>query len=358
MGTVVALTTVLMVLLSGLSVGLVNDGVSGLQRLPVTSFAFQADVEKSSAFSRSVVEVAAAEAWADQPGVAAAAPFGNTLVNGRTDEGVEIDLALFGVEQGSFLDPAAETGEALTGDGQVVLSESASEGIAVGDTVVLEPSGQELEVVGLLGGQHTFGHVDVGYVTLHSWQQAKAGLGDGDTLPRRISHEATAIAVQADPGAAIDLAAGDEAAATSSMTLEDSFDASPGYSAETSTLQLIQVFLYLISALVVGAFFTVLTIQRKPEIAVLRALGASTHYLLRESLLQSVVLLGASIGVGVAAGLGLGAAVGATDMPFALEGVPIAVATLLLLVLGVAGAAVAVLRITRVDPLSALGGNR
>jgi putative ABC transport system permease protein len=60
---------------------------------------------------------------------------------------------------------------------------------------------------------------------------------------------------------------------TTSMTLKESFDASPGYTAETSTLQLIQVFLYLISALVVGAFFTVLTIQRRGEIAVLRALG-------------------------------------------------------------------------------------
>ena len=359
MGAVVALITVLMVMLSGLAVGLVNDGVSGLQRLPVTSFAFQAGVEKSSAFSRSVVAVDAADAWAEQPGVADATPFGNTLVNGRTDKGAEIDLALFGVEPGSFLDPATATGEPLAADGQVVLAESAAtEGIALGDTVVLEPSGQELAVVGFLGGQHTFGHVDVGYVTLRSWQQAKAGLGDGEPLPQRVLQEATAVAVRAEPGAEVDLPAGDAAAATTSMTLEDSFGASPGYSAETSTLRLIQAFLYLISALVVGAFFTVLTIQRKGEIAVLRALGASTHYLLRESLLQSVVLLVASATVGIVAGLGLGAAIGTTDMPFALETGPIAAATVLLLVLGVAGAGVAVLRITRIDPLAALGENR
>ena len=45
-------------------------------------------------------------------------------------------------------------------------------------------------------------------------------------------------------------------------------------------------------------------------------------------------------------------------MPFALEAGPIAAAAALLLVLGVLGAGVAVLRITRVDPLAALGGNR
>jgi putative ABC transport system permease protein len=62
--------------------------------------------------------------------------------------------------------------------------------------------------------------------------------------------------------------------------------------------------------------------------------------------------------VGVAVGLGLGGAVSATEMPFALEAGPILGATALLIVLGMAGAAVAVLRITRVDPLTALGGNR
>ncbi|WP_239079915.1 hypothetical protein [Paractinoplanes brasiliensis] len=41
-GSVVALVAVLVVILSGLSSGLVNDGVSGLQRLPVTAFAFDA----------------------------------------------------------------------------------------------------------------------------------------------------------------------------------------------------------------------------------------------------------------------------------------------------------------------------
>ena len=358
MGAVVALISVLMVLLSGLSVGLVNDGVSGLQKLPVTSFAFQDDVEKGSAFSRSIVDVDEATAWAEQSGVAEAAPFGNTLVNGKTDT-VEIDLALFGVERDSFLDPDVAEGTGLAGDGEVVLSGTAAdEGVAIGDTVVLEPSGQELSVVGFLDGQHTFGHVDVGYVTLLSWQQAKAGLADGDELSPRVRAEATAIAVRSEGGADVDLAAGDRAAGTTSMTLEESYGASPGYTAETSTLQLIQVFLYLISALVVGAFFTVLTIQRRGEIAVLRALGASTGYLLRESLLQSVLLLVGSIGVGVGVGLGLGAAITATEMPFALEVGPIIGASVLLLVLGVVGAAVAVLRITRVDPLTALGGNR
>lgn len=359
MGVVVALIALLTVLLSGLSVGLVNDGVSGLMRLPVTSLAFQHEVDKDAAFSRSVVNVEAVPTWAAQPGVAEAAPFGNTLVNGRTDRGVEIDLALFGVEVGSFLDPDVAQGRRLAGEGEVVVSATAAEeGIAVGDTVVVEPTGTALTVVGVLADQHTYGHVDVGYLPLRSWQEVKAGVRAGDVPPDRIYREITAVAVRAAAGAEVDLTAGDEAAGTTSMTREDSYGASPGYTAETSTLRLIQGFLYAISALVVGAFFTVLMVQRRQEIAVLRALGASTRYLLRDSLLQSAALLVLSAGAGVAIGVGAGAAIASTRMPFVLEAGPILAATALLILLGVAGAAVAVLRITRVDPLIALGSNR
>lgn len=359
MGAVIALIAILMVLLSGLAVGLTNDGVSGLQKMDVTSFAFQKDVSEGSAFSRSAVDPAAVEAWQNQPGVADAVPFGNTLVNARTNQGVEVDLALFGVEQGSYIDPEVAQGEQISGEGQVVISETAAEdGIDIGDIIILDPTGVELEVVGILEGQHTFGHVDVGYLSLKSWQEIAAGMRPGDDVPDRVYQQFTAVAVQAESGENLDLASGDAAAGTTSLTREDSYNASPGFTAETSTLQLIQGFLYGISALVVGAFFTVLTIQRQPEIAVMRAMGASTRYLLRDSLMQSLVLLVVSASIGIAIGLAAGAAIANTSMPFAIEYGPIIGATALLLVLGLIGAGVAIVRITRVDPLTALGGNR
>lgn len=359
MGVVVALIAILMVLLSGLSVGLVNDGVSGLQRLPVSALAFQHDVSKDAAFTRSVVDSDAVATWNEQPGVAEAAPFGTTLVNTRTSEGVEVDLALFGVEVGSFLNPDVAEGSRVAGPDEVVVSPTAVEkGVRIGDTIVLEPAGTRLRVVGVLAQQHTFGHVDVGYLPLRTWQEIHAGVRAGDVVPERVYHEVTAVGIRTADGADLDLAAGDKAAGTTSMTLKQSFGASPGYTAETSTLMLIRAFLYAISALVVGAFFTVLTIQRTQEIAVLRAMGASTAYLLRDSLLQSVVLLVLSAGAGVGIGLAAGAAISSTPMPFALEAGPIVAAAALLVSLGVTGAAVAVLRITRVDPLTALGGSR
>jgi putative ABC transport system permease protein len=359
MGLVVCLIAVLMVMLSGLSVGLVNDGVSGLKALPVTSFAFAPGVQSDAAFSRSVVDVEAADRWRSRPAVAEAAPFGNTLINARSDRGTEIDLALFGVEPDSFLAPKPSAGAGLSGqeNGIVVSSTAIENGLRIGDTVTVDRLGTQLTVVGELADQHTFGHVDVAYVALPVWQRIKAGAAPDDAVPAHALLEATAIAVRAASGQAVDLAAGDRAAGTESMTLQESFGASPGYTAATSTLPLIQVFLYAIAALVVGAFFTVWTIQRKQEIAVMRAMGAPTTYLLRDGLSQAFLLLVAAIGAGVAVGVGVGGLVG-TGVPFALAPGSVGLAAVLLLVLGLGGAAAAVARIAAVDPLTALGANR
>ncbi len=359
MGAVVALIAVLMVMLSGLSVGLVRDGVSGLQKLPVTSFALERGVQHDSAFSRSVVEMSAVDAWRSRPGVAEAAPYGNTLITATSDRGVDIDLALFGVAPESFLAPKVSEGSRLNGaDGIVVSGTALDAGLRLGDTITVDRLGTKLRVIGALEGQHTFGHVDVAYVPLPAWQRIKAGAAPGDAVPAHATREITAVAVRAEPGASVDLTAGDAAAGTESLTLEQSYGASPGYTAETSTLQLIQGFLYAISALVVGAFFAVWAIQRKHEVAVLRAMGASRSWLLRDALTQAFILLLAAVAIGAGIGVGLGSLVTGGGAPFALSAPSITTAAAGLVLLGLLGAGTAVARIASIDPATALGGNR
>jgi putative ABC transport system permease protein len=360
MGGVVALIAVLVVLLSGLSSGLVNDGVSGLQRIPATAFAFAGGTKTDSAFSRSTIDLAQVGIWKAQPGVADAAPFGNLLVNAKTDRGQPVDLALFGVDPRSFLAPKVADGADLgtTANGIVVSKTLLDAGVRIGDVITVDRLGTALTVIGATADQHTFGHVDVAYVPLPLWQTLHAGAGPHDVVRAGADQEATAVALLAADGRAINLAAGDAAAGTTSMTLAASFAASPGFTAETSTLMLIQAFLYAISALVVGAFFTVWTIQRTGELAVLRAMGASTGYLLRDGLTQAFVVLAGATSVGIAVGVGGGSLLSGTSMPFALETPAITLGALLLVVLGMIGATAAIVRIARIDPRAALGGQR
>lgn len=364
MGGVVALIAVLMVLLSGLSSGLVNDGVSGLKAMPATAFAFNEGTKTDNAFSRSVVDENQARIWSEQPGVAEAALMGTAMMNGTTGSGTQVDLALFGVDTDSFLAPQIGAGRGIEAANEIVVSSTAAdEGVDIGDVVTLERIGVELTVVGYTDGQATFGHVDLAYLPLDTWQYLASGRSTpGAPTAEAVSGSgfdtASTVALKARDGEDIDFAAGDAAAGTVTSTLTESFNASPGYSAETMTLEMIQVFLYAICALVVGAFFTVWTIQRKHELAVLRAIGASTGYLLRDGLLQAAIILVTATLAGIAAGLAMGAGLTGTAMPFALEAAPIATATLLTILLGLAGAAIAIVRISRVDPLAALGGQR
>lgn len=363
MGAVVALIAVLMVMLSGLSTGLVNDGVSGLKSLPVTAFAFNEGTKTDNAFSRSVVDADQLAAWRAQPGVAAAEPVGAGMTNATTEDGKQVDLSLFGINPDSFLAPAVSDGQAITGLNGIVVSATAREdGMKLGTVLTLDRLDTELTVVGFTESQATFGHVDMAFLPLDTWRlitsgMARPGIPTQEQVAALDFDVSSVIALQAEDGVELDTVAGDLAASTKTVGLKESFNSSPGYEAETLTLSMIQVFLYAICALVVGAFFTVWTIQRQHELAVLRAVGASGGYLLRDGLAQAAILLVAFTALGVGVGVGLGGIM-PEGMPFALEAQPIVLATGLTIGLGLIGAAVSVLRITRIDPINALGGQR
>lgn len=355
MGAVIALIAVLTVILTGFANGLVRSGISGLQRLPATDLAFQRGVP-GDLFSRSTVEDSAYQTWRHTPGVRDAALYGNSLAHARIERnGAELDLALFGTEPGSFIAPRPRDGQPLgtTDDGVLVSAELVQKkGARIGDELVIDRIGTRIRIIGTLGDL-SFGHVPVVWAPLRVWQTVHYGLPG--TPPERAFEQATAVALRLGPK--VNTHAADARAGTHSMPTDESYGQSPGYTAETGTMTLIRVFLYVISMLVVGAFFVVWTVQRRAELALVKALGGSNRYLLRDALAQVAVVLvtGSAVGAGVGTALGLAMAGSA---PFTLEFSSVAVATALLVVLGVLGALVAVRRVTSSDPLLALGGNR
>lgn len=359
MGAVVALISVLTVLLSGLASGLVVDGVSGLMRSPIQVVAFSEGTKTDSAFTRSEVTSEQRDAWAARPDVGEAELLGTAIVNAKNEDGAAIDLTLFGVEPQGFVAPPAAEGRDLTVPGEAVLSVSAKdEGVELGDVITIDRIGTQLTVVGFTADQRTFGHMDIAFVPLRTWQEVHAGSVAGATPGAAAYDVASVVAIRGVDGATPDLTAGDAAAGTSARSITAAFDSSPGYTAELMTMKLIQFFLYGISALVVGAFFTLWTVQRTRELAVMRAIGASTRFLLTDGVLQAAVLLVGSVAVGTGIGVGFGAMLQGTQMPFVLQTGDILTGCLLLLTLGLAGAGVATARISSVDPVTALGENR
>ncbi|MCC6226576.1 MAG: ABC transporter permease [Microthrixaceae bacterium] len=343
LGVVIALVAVLSTVLSGLATGLVTDGISGLRALPFEHLAFQRGADAT--FSRSTLRPAALEKFEALSGVEAT-EVGSSFVNAASmDGGPSLDLALFGLSADSFLVERPEARAALADTpGLVLASELRDEGVEVGDRYSLGGSNLVLPVVGFTFAG-TYGHAPIAFTSLATWQQIQFGSGaDG---------RYSAIALRGGSNDALDAAA--SATETDVLTKEAAFGGSPGYTAETTTMSLIRGFLLVISALVIGAFFTVLTVQRTRQIGLLKAMGASNGYVLRDGIGQMAILVSAATLGGVAIGCALVLAVGRTKAPVELNVASVATVALSLIVAGVGGSLVAFRRVTQIEPAIALG---
>ena len=136
------------------------------------------------------------------------------------------------------------------------------------------------------------------------------------------------------------------------------YEASSGYREEVATVQMIQTFLIVISALVIGAFFTVWTIQRTREIGLIKALGGSNWYLLRDALGQVIILMLVGTTVGTSLAFWLGRRFVESGNPFVLNPDTALLSSLLLIGAGLVGSAISIRLITRIDPIIALGTER
>lgn len=342
---VIVMITLLVGLLSGLTAGLGRQNTSLITDLPATMIAFEApSADQKLSYSTSTVTERQWQQWATTPGVSRVEPLGVTTTTATTADR-QVGVTAVGVQPGSALAPD----HTRIDDHSAVLSSTAAANLGTrpGDTVTL--AGQELTVAAVSGDAH-FSHTPVIWTSLHTWQKATPATRSGDGL--------TATVIALNTTADADLAAADAAAGTRTVSTVDSLSAIGAYDSENGSLQLMRGFLFAISALVIGAFFTVWTVQRRGDIALLKALGASTANLLRDALGQAVVLLAAGTAFGTAGTVAVGALVTGSTVPFLLTPTTVLVPAGVIIVLGVLGAALSVRRITTVDPLTALGSAR
>jgi len=129
----------------------------------------------------------------------------------------------------------------------------------------------------------------------------------------------------------------------------------PGYSAQNTTFGFMIGFLMIIAVVVIAVFLYILTMQKLPNYAVLRAQGIPARFLVTTTLGQALVL--------VVSGLALGAFLTFATMRLLPLGVPISFNLPLLagvtggiLLTGILGALIPVKLILKVDPVTVIGG--
>lgn len=344
-GLVVVLVALLTTVLGGLANGLVSDGISGIRALPFDHLAFEHG--SKATFSRSTVTPEALATWRKVPGVEAT-PVGVSFVNAKSDNHTpDLDIALFGVEPDSFLVQRADARAALGGKPGLVLSgELAHEGIAVGDRYTFTASGVTLPVVGFTF-PGSYGHAAIAYTSLDTWQTLTYGNDPGGRF--------SAIALDLPDGMNAAARAAATVTGTEVKTKAESYAGSPGFTAEQSTMSLIRGFLVVISALVVGAFFTVLIVQRTRQVGLLKAMGASSWYVIRDGLAQMLIVVTAATLLGTALGAGVITAMSNGSAPVELVPSTVLGGIVGLIVAGALGSLVPLKRITTIEPAIALG---
>src|SRR5690625_1817 len=339
---VIALLTLLLVLLTGLTRGLAHQNISAIEALPADRIVLTPTLGDEISCSDSQVDTEQAAVWENTAGLETE-PLSVGQMRIETDSAVT-SLALFGTDPDGQVASGLPT---VPAEGEVLLPEGIATDldVASGDTVAV--NGQELTVIGTVPTDW-YSHSPVGYV--HSDSFGAVAHQAEDTV-------GSALLVRAGSG---DLeAAADSAAAesgTQAVTISDSLQGLPSYSSENGSLTLIQAFIYGISALVTVAFLSVWTIQRTRDIAVLRALGATARYVLRDTVGQAAILLAVGAAIGGTVG-GLGGAALSAVAPFEASTVTVLLPVAGVLVIGLIGSVIATRRVTRIDPLLALGGN-
>lgn len=331
-GVVVALITLLVGFLSGLTGGLAAQNVSAVLSIPADRIVLQQPATGSPSFSTSSLNPDTVRQWQDAPGVESVTPIGISQTRAaRAGSEEPTGVALFGQPSG-------------LAEGEVELSSGAAEALdaQVGDTVTI--NSQDVTVAAV-GEDLWYSHTPVITMSPPTWSELSQRVGG--------TGEPTMLAVTGEP----DWADVDKQAGTVAQTPLASLSALDAFSSEVGSLGLMIAMLFGISALVVGAFFTVWTMQRAGDIAVLKALGASTASLVRDALGQALIVLAVGIGVGLIAVVCLGVAAGQA-LPFVLSPLTTLAPAAILALLGLLGAAFALRIVTSADPLTALGSNR
>lgn len=113
-------------------------------------------------------------------------------------------------------------------------------------------------------------------------------------------------------------------------------------------------FLLVISAFVIGVFFYVVTLQKANQFGVMKAIGANNMYLTKAIISQITLLAIGGIGFGIALTY-LTAMILPDGMPFALDPTLVITYAITLLIVSILSSLVSVRRITKIDPLIAIG---
>lgn len=323
LGSIVFLISLLTFIISGLANGLSQDNASLIKNLPNGSFYMTEDADETYNFS-TISQTQQQEITEEQP-----------------------DTTFFSIQMGNFIDTSdkqrsvayvAATDDAYFPDvkeGEMILDASMKEeGIAIGDVISNEQWNQTLTVAGFVEHEK-YSHSPAAFVNQEDFQ----ALFHTDSM--QIGFIAGSAA---DTPAFTDL---------QRFSNSDFLNTIPSYSAEQMSLNMIVVFLLVISGMLFAIFFYMINVQKLGIYGILKAIGVKTGKLFQmmwaQMLFISVISLILSIFISQ-----LFQSLAPSAMPFHLTWQTTGLLSLVFIVIGFIGATLSGIQIKRVEPMQAI----
>lgn len=332
----IVLVTYLVFILSGLAYGLAQQNTQAISSWQASKIALNSDANDSLSQSlltkqtASKVKMTRHEAAIGQAGVVAKA-------TGQA----KLSAQFLGINRHQFIYQRLKvtSGHKPVNGRQIMVDDSfKANGYRLGDRVTLNSTATTYRIVGFTHNAK-LSVAPVVYGTLGTW--------------RTLSHVTTDFQASGIVSDRADFKP--QVSGVSTLTVQQFVNKLPGYSAQNTTFTFMIGFLMIIAMVVIAVFLYILTMQKLPNYAVLRAQGIPAKVLVTTTVSQALVL--------VVGGLAVGAALTLATVWALPAGVPMSFNLPLLggvtggiLLTGVIGALIPVKVILNVDPVSVMGG--
>jgi putative ABC transport system permease protein len=359
---VVALITVLVLFIAALGRGLLGGIREYFDALNADLIVYQDTARRVAASSR--VDCTTRASIGRVEGVRDVGPIGFSSVSIVADDGTDIlDVSLVGVEPGKPGEPPVTAGGGLTRRSayEVIVDRNVTRvtGLQVGDWVTIrsiQGRDEELYTLRIVGISQSlrYGLSPSVFVPIVTWDEIRTkatATGPADDPACNV------VAVRLEDPSQLEAARQliqERVSNVDAVDPQTAYQSEPGYTSIRSSLNTQNTFALLISMLVIGGFFQIQTMQKVPQIGMLKAIGTPDSVVALAAMIE--ILVTTLLGVVIASPVLVAAASAIPpNVPIVFEVGSAAVAVGTIFLMGFVGGLVSIRYSLRVEPLIALG---
>jgi putative ABC transport system permease protein len=330
----IVLISYLIFILTSLALGLAQENTDAINSWHAQRFALNAnanvDMRQSFLTKKQVGNLTTDEAY-----------IGETTVVAKQKGNKQVSAVFIGLQSGQFIAQNLKltSGHHVQAANQVVADTALQlEGYKLGSKIRLNDSKTRYTIVGFTKNAK-INVAPVVYGQLSTWRTLR-GFGPDLIASAVVSKDA------------------DYKATNAGMTTYSKtkiITKLPGYTAHNSTFMLMIGFLMVISLIIIAVFLYILTMQKLPNYAVLRAQGIPSRVLVGATISQSLLLVIGGLVIGSLLTAATAMAMPAV-VPMAFDLPVLSAVGAGLIVMALLGALIPVGSVLRVDPVSVIGG--